>query len=133
MSDVEEYFKGLADISRLRIINLLLVGELCGCDIQYVLGMSQSNISRHLAYLKRSGLVTDRRAGYRVYYRLVEDDRREFKALLAYLRIALKDKMFVSDARKLKAAIKGGACSISETKRFGGTSRSMTLPVRGLA
>ena len=133
MRVVEEYFKGLADISRLRIINLLLAGELCGCDIQYVLGASQSNISRHLTYLKRSGLVTDRRAGYRVYYRLVEDDTPELKALLAYLRIALKDKLFLSDARKLKAAIKDGACSISERKRFGESSRSAVSPVKDLA
>jgi len=133
MRGVEEYFKGLADISRLRIMNLLLTGELCGCDIQYVLGASQSNISRHLTYLKRSGLVTDRRAGYRVYYRLFEDDTAEFKALLAFLRIALKDKLFVSDARKLRAAIKNGACSISETKRFGETSRPAASHVRSPA
>ena len=123
MRGIEEYFKGLADISRLRIMNLLLTGELCGCDIQYVLAASQSNVSRHLTYLKRSGLVNDRRAGYRVYYRLVEDDTPEFKALLAFLRIGLKDKLFVSDARKLRAAIKNGACSVSESKRFGRTSR----------
>jgi len=129
MKGVEEYFKGLADISRLRIMNLLLTGELCGCDIQYVLAASQSNISRHLTYLKRSGLVTDRRAGYRVYYRLVEDDTPEFKALLVFLRIALKDKLFVSDARKLRAAIKNGACSISE-KQFGQMSRPAASHVR---
>src|SRR5215472_9668185 len=109
MSGVEDYFKGLADINRLRIMNLLLSGELCGCDIQYVLGASQSNVSRHLTYLKRSGLVTDRRAGYRVYYQLVKD-KAEIKALLAYLRVALKDKLFISDTRQLKAAIKDGAC-----------------------
>ncbi len=114
MRGVEDYFKGLADINRLRIMNLLLTGELCGCDIQYVLGASQSNVSRHLTYLKRSGLVADRRAGYRVYYQLVEDDKPEFKALLAYLRVALKDKLFASDTKKLQAAIRNGACSLSE-------------------
>jgi len=123
MNDVEAHFKGLADINRLRIVNLLLTGELCGCDIQYVLGASQSNVSRHLTYLKRSGLVTDRRAGYRVYYQLVKDDKPEIKALLAYLRVALKDKLFISDTRELKAAIKKGACSISEAKQFGESSR----------
>lgn len=114
MKGVDDYFKGLADINRLRIINLLLRGELCGCDIQYVIGSSQSNVSRHLTYLKRSGLVTDRRAGYRVYYRLMNDRRPEFKTLISYLRLALTDKVFSTDTKKLKEAIKNGACSMSE-------------------
>jgi len=113
---VEEYFKGLADINRLRIMNLLFTGELCGCDIQYVLGVTQSNVSRHLTYLKRSGLVDDRRAGYRIYYRLVEDDKQEYRALVAYLKVALKEKVFLADRKKLKEAIKDGACSVSELK-----------------
>ena len=115
MKGVEDYFKGLADINRLRIINLLLHGELCGCDIQYVVGSSQSNVSRHLTYLKRSGLVEDRREGYRVYYRLMDDNKPEYQELLAYLRLALKDKTFMSDTKKLKQAIKDGACSVSES------------------
>jgi ArsR family transcriptional regulator len=116
MKNVEDYFKGLADVNRLRIINLLLRGELCGCDIQYVVGSSQSNVSRHLTYLKRSGLVVDRREGYRIYYRLVEDNKPEYKELIAYLKIALTDKMFSSDTKKLKQAIKEGACTVSEAR-----------------
>ena len=114
MNTVEDYFKGLADINRLRIINLLLNGELCGCDIQYVIGASQSNVSRHLAYLKKSGFVCDRRAGFRVYYRLVENNKKEYKGLITYLQMALKDKLFLADTKKLQRAIKDGACSVSE-------------------
>jgi ArsR family transcriptional regulator len=114
MNTVEEYFKGLADVNRLRIVNLLLNGELCGCDIQHVIGASQSNVSRHLAYLKKSGLVSDRRAGYRVYYQLVDNGRPEYKGLIAYLQIALKERLFLADTKKLKQAIKDGACSVSE-------------------
>lgn len=124
MNMIEDYFKGLADVSRLRIINLLLNGELCGCDIQYVIGASQSNVSRHLAYLKKSGLVSDRRVGYRVYYRLVESDRAEYKGLITYLQIALKEKPFLADTKKLKHAIKDGACSVSELKPGSATTRS---------
>lgn len=133
MKGVEEYFKGLADINRLRIMNLLLTGELCGCDIQYVLGASQSNVSRHLTYLKRSGLVADRRAGYRVYYQLVKDEKPEFQALVAYLRVALRDKVFASDTKKLKTAIKNGACSVSEATRPGHTSRPAIAQQRSSA
>jgi ArsR family transcriptional regulator len=116
MKGVEGYFKGLADITRLRIVNLLLRGELCGCDIQYVIATSQSNVSRHLTYLKRSGLVQDRREGFRIYYRLLEQDNSEHIALISYLKSALTEKVFVADRKQLAKAVKAGACSISELK-----------------
>jgi ArsR family transcriptional regulator len=112
---LELFFKGLADTSRLRILNLLFHGELCGCDIQYVLQASQSNISRHLTYLKNSGLVLDRRAGYRVYYRLTHSSSADHKLLFEYLERAFRrDKLFAEDIKKLKDAIKEGACSVSD-------------------
>ena len=77
MRELEQYFKALADTNRLRILNLLLHGELCVCDIQFVLETSQPHASRHLAYLKNSGLVVDRRDGYRIYYRLSEPKQEE--------------------------------------------------------
>ena len=131
MGTIEDYFKGLADINRLRIMNLLLTGELCGCDIQYVIGVTQSNVSRHLTYLKRSGLVADRRAGYRVYYRLMKDNKPEYKALVTYLKVALKDKLFLADTRKLKEAIRNGACSVSELK-LGGSKLGLVSLRSGL-
>jgi ArsR family transcriptional regulator len=113
--ELESYFKGLADRNRLRIINLLTVGELCGCDIQYVLKVSQSNVSRHLTYLKNSGLVTDRRNGYRVYYRLTP--KRSNTGLFSFLKQAFRDDTtFPADIKKLRAAIKEGACTISMEK-----------------
>jgi|GEM_PF-393057 len=116
-TSLELFFKGLADISRLRILNLLSHGELCGCDIQYVLQVSQSNISRHLTYLKNSGLVLDRRAGYRVYYRLTHSASADHKLLFEYLKQAFKrDRAFADDTKKLKDAIKEGACSVSELR-----------------
>lgn len=112
---LELFFKGLADTSRLRILNLLFHGELCGCDIQYVLGASQSNISRHLTYLKNSGLVQDRRAGYRVYYRLSHRHSADHKLLFDYLGQAFqRDMPFTTDMKKLKAAIRQGACTATD-------------------
>ena len=108
---LDQCFKGLADQNRLRIVNLLLRDELCGCDIQYVLDLSQSNVSRHLNYLKRVGLVADRRHGYRVFYRLTSMD----DTLRTFLQSAFKrDDMFKSDSKHLKDAIRDGACSQSE-------------------
>lgn len=112
---LELFFRGLADINRLRILNLLFHGELCGCDIQYVLQVSQSNVSRHLTYLKNSGLVLDRRVGYRVYYRLTHSVSADHKLLFEYLERALRpERLFTEDLKRLKSAIKDGACSVSE-------------------
>lgn len=121
MKKLASYFKGLADENRLRILNLLFHGELCGCDIQHVLGASQSTVSRHLSYLKNAGLVLDRRAGYRVYYRLVQSEDPEITELFQYLVLAFaKDKAMKSDMKSLREAIKEGACTVSEWKPLSG-------------
>jgi ArsR family transcriptional regulator len=87
---LEAYFKGLADVTRLRVLNLLLHGELCGCDIRYVLEMSQPNVSRHLTYLKNCGLVSDRRDGPRIFYRLAEAGFGTTKQLFEFLQRIFK-------------------------------------------
>lgn len=61
-------FKALADPTRLRILNLLMEAPLCVCDFGSVLQLPQPLISRHLAYLKNTGLVQDHRQGMRVQY-----------------------------------------------------------------
>ena len=122
---LEVFFKGLADNSRLRILNLLFNGELCGCDIQYVLQASQSNVSRHLTYLKNSGLVVDRRSGYRVYYRLTTRLSPDHNLLFEYLERAFKrDKLFIDDLKRLKVAIKDGACTVSDRQAAPANYRS---------
>lgn len=68
--EMETLFKALADATRLRILGLLLAGEVCVCDIQDSLKSPQSKISRHLAYLRRANLVATRREGLWVHYRL---------------------------------------------------------------
>jgi ArsR family transcriptional regulator, arsenate/arsenite/antimonite-responsive transcriptional repressor len=72
ISGVERLFQALADATRLRILGLLLTGEICVCDIHETLRISQPKASRHLAYLRRSGLVATRRQGLWVYYRLAD-------------------------------------------------------------
>ncbi|HMF93985.1 MAG TPA: metalloregulator ArsR/SmtB family transcription factor [Vicinamibacterales bacterium] len=67
---MEALFKALADATRLRILGLLLTGEVCVCDIHESLGIPQPKASRHLAYLRRSGLVETRREGLWIHYRL---------------------------------------------------------------
>lgn len=79
-------FKALSDETRLRIICLLLEGELCVCDIMAVLQLPQSTVSRHLAYLKNSGWVDDRRCGVWMYYSLADNASELQKGLLGNLR-----------------------------------------------
>jgi ArsR family transcriptional regulator len=125
MRELEQIFKGLADRTRLRIVNLLLAGELCVCDIQYVLDSPQPNVSRHLAYLKRSGLVLDRREGQRMYYRLAEGDEAARGSLRAFLRTAFAGaEEFESDANRLRQAIARGACTASEARPAAAPRRS---------
>lgn len=70
LTEMERLFKALADTTRLRILGLLLTGEVCVNDIHESLRISQPKASRHLAYLRRSGLVATRRDGLWVHYRL---------------------------------------------------------------
>ncbi|NOY61740.1 MAG: helix-turn-helix transcriptional regulator [Gammaproteobacteria bacterium] len=66
-------FKTLSEPVRLRIVYLLLkAGELCVCDLVATLELSQSVVSRHLAYLRNNGLVSTRREGVWVYYKVVD-------------------------------------------------------------
>jgi len=73
MKFISQLFKALTDETRLRIVRLLSEGELCVCDLTHALKMPQSTVSRHLAHLKNSGLVTDRRCKTWAYYRLSVD------------------------------------------------------------
>jgi ArsR family transcriptional regulator, arsenate/arsenite/antimonite-responsive transcriptional repressor len=68
--DMELLFRALADRTRLRLLNLMSDGELCVCFLVDVLGTNQPKISRHLAYLRRAGIVSARRDGKWMHYRI---------------------------------------------------------------
>jgi ArsR family transcriptional regulator, arsenate/arsenite/antimonite-responsive transcriptional repressor len=72
LAALESLFRALSDRTRLRILGLLRAGEVCVCDIHDSLGIPQSKASRHLAYLRRTGLVTGRRSGLWVHYRVAD-------------------------------------------------------------
>ena len=67
---LEQLFRALADRTRLRLLNLVADREICVCYFVEILGVSQPKISRHLAYLRRAGLVAARREGKWMHYRL---------------------------------------------------------------
>ncbi len=80
-----QLFKAFADPTRLRILNLLRENDLCVCNLIEVLKLPQSTISRHLAYLKRMGLVETWEEGTWNHYRLAKPVRKLHQALLACL------------------------------------------------
>jgi DNA-binding transcriptional ArsR family regulator len=100
---ISALFQGLADINRLRIVNLLLQREeLCVCDIEHVLAIPQARVSRHLSILRNAGLVSARRDGRWMHYQLIRDSvlTTDLFALLADA-FASSD-LLVSDARTLE-------------------------------
>ena len=70
VDELENLFKALADKTRLRILALLGNNEVCVCHIHDSLGLPQPTVSRHLAYLRKSGLVAVRRDGVWMHYQV---------------------------------------------------------------
>ncbi|MGA7770438.1 MAG: metalloregulator ArsR/SmtB family transcription factor [Candidatus Sulfotelmatobacter sp.] len=125
MKELESICKGLADTNRLRILNLLLHGELCVCDLQYVLASPQPNVSRHLTYLKNSGLVQDRRDGSRMCYSLSDPHEGVKRQLFGFLQAAFKnEEVFVEDSHKLKEAVEAGCCNASAWRPYSALTSS---------
>jgi ArsR family transcriptional regulator, arsenate/arsenite/antimonite-responsive transcriptional repressor len=79
-------FKAFADETRLRILNLVAQRERCVCEFQQILRVPQPTISRHLAYLRRSGLLVARREGKWIHYSLAKPKSGVHEALLRCMR-----------------------------------------------
>jgi len=108
---ISRFFRALGDETRLRIVALLSHGELCVCHFQEALGLSQPNISRHLAVLRAAGIVEDRRKGNWVYYRLLpqENEDRE-RHLRSLVRSFGGQPILRRDVDRLVKACGPGAC-----------------------
>ncbi len=66
------FFKALADATRLRIVKLLEVREMCVCEVMVALGLTQPTASHHLGLLENAGLVKDRKEGKWVFYSIAD-------------------------------------------------------------
>ena len=100
--DVEVFFRALADRTRLRLLNLMGSDEVCVCFFVEILGENQSKVSRHLAYLRRAGLVAARREGTWMHYRVVEPTHEDAARFLEDVRGWLaRDPEMQKDRRKL--------------------------------
>lgn len=90
-SDELLFFRALADETRLRLLNLMGDGEVCVCFFVEVLKVNQPKISRHLAYLRRAGVVAARREGKWMHYRIVEPPGEHAARIFREVRAWLKE------------------------------------------
>ncbi|MCX5803875.1 MAG: metalloregulator ArsR/SmtB family transcription factor [Proteobacteria bacterium] len=111
MEQITQIFRALSEEMRLRIIMLLIHGELCVCDLMSIFGEPQSKISRHLAYLKHSGLVSSKRVGIWMHYSLKEPLDEISQAQLNLMKEQLAHQpLFEEDFKKMEEAKKQKRC-----------------------
>jgi ArsR family transcriptional regulator len=125
MEDIAQIYKALSEQMRLRILMLLMHGELCVCDLMAVLGEPQSKVSRHVAYLKNSGLIKGRRVGTWMHYFLKEPLEGLAAAHVEFLKRELSGLDWArDDAEKMKEVHAGKLCEAppATNKRASGTT-----------
>lgn len=100
--NLELFFNALADRTRLRILNLIGEDEVCVCFFVEVLETNQPKISRHLAYLRRAGIVATRKEGLWMHYRIVEPKTEDAARIWRDVKIYLSnDKEMQKDRKRL--------------------------------
>ena len=105
---LDQLFRALADPTRLRLINLMSEQEICVCYFIEVIGAPQPKISRHLAYLRRAGLVAARREGKWMHYRLtVPLDSHAAAILKSTIEVLKENKEIQRDRERLDRACCG--------------------------
>lgn len=104
-----DIFRALAEESRIRIVYLLIKKELCVCEIEMILDMTQSNASRHLSKLKNAGIVSIRKESQWVYYRISKRFIEENSKLYEYLQEKMNtNNEHSADTDKLEMYINSG-------------------------
>ena len=110
VDDLDEVFKGFADPTRIRILSLLAAGELCVCDIVEILELPQPAVSRHLAYLRRMGLVEVKRDLKFAHYRLAAPDHAVHQNLISCVRTCFRGITSLDqERRKAETRVKSRA------------------------
>jgi ArsR family transcriptional regulator, arsenate/arsenite/antimonite-responsive transcriptional repressor len=125
--DFELALKAAGDPTRTRILKLLERGGLCVCQVQAVLGLAPSTVSKHLAILRTAGLVVDQRDGKWTEYALAEDEQNRYaRAVLAMLRGPLDhDPSVEADRmrlREIKAIPMEALCGMTPLRPPGPTA-----------
>ncbi len=114
MRALTNVFKALSDETRLQMLGLLLQeGELCVCDLEEVLEISQSKASRHLRHLVNAGLLNDRREGTWVYFRIAEKPEPAQAHVIGLLPAVLDNHILLDLFARLKDWRSSKVCSAS--------------------
>jgi ArsR family transcriptional regulator len=123
-SQIELLFKALADRTRLRLLNLMGDDEVCVCYFVEVLGTNQPKISRHLAYLRRAGVVAARRDGKWMHYRVVTPPDPHAARVFGEVRAWLREEREMQHDRARLARI---CCAPQVPVRLQGAPRPASL------
>ena len=102
MNSYATFFAALADENRLRLLHLMREGEACVCFLQGTLKTNQPKISRHLAYLRRAGLVEARREGKWMHYKLRPLSPHLQRILADVLKALTTEPQIKRDAERVK-------------------------------
>jgi ArsR family transcriptional regulator len=122
---LERLFQALADRTRLRLLHMMAAQEVCVCYFVQVLDAPQPKISRHLAYLRRAGLVSARREGKWMHYQLaVPKDARAAAVLQTAMESLAQDKAMRQDLAQLRKACCG---PMSLIQKIGAPAPSATI------
>jgi ArsR family transcriptional regulator len=111
-SNVDAMFRAFSERTRLRILHLLVDGEMCVGDLVSILDISQPRVSQHLAYLRNAGLVVGRKEGLWSYYSLAPTHSHFHKKLLECLRHCFAEvpELQADDRRAAKLRSEGSCC-----------------------
>jgi ArsR family transcriptional regulator, arsenate/arsenite/antimonite-responsive transcriptional repressor len=113
MRKLDVILKATADPTRLRLLNLLRLGNICVCDLQAVLQISQSNVSRHLAVLRHAGMVMDSRKGNRIVNTLLPPSTPQEEAVRQFLdHCCPLEPVMQADIERLRSALNEGKCRL---------------------
>jgi ArsR family transcriptional regulator, arsenate/arsenite/antimonite-responsive transcriptional repressor len=111
LASLDRMFRAFADPTRLRILYLLTGGERCVCDLVSAINVPQPKISRHLAYLRAAKLVSVRRQGLWMYYKLAPGRDAAHKKLLECLGCCFGEiPEFQKDCARLSVTLKKRGC-----------------------
>jgi ArsR family transcriptional regulator len=131
--DLARLFAALSDRTRLRLLNLIGESEVCVCFFVEILGQSQPKVSRHLAYLRNAGIVSARRQGRWMHYRIQRPSGAAAAILDAVLASFKSDKEMQSDLARLGRV----CCAPGRFAALQGAPvpapRSIQLPVQSIS
>jgi len=100
---MDTLLKILGDRNRLKILRLLSIEELCVCELEMLLELTQSNVSRHLSKMKNQGIITSIKDAQWIHYKISDDFMKDHSLLLGYLLSEFdKDEEFISTKDRLE-------------------------------